>query len=86
MLAVPAQTLRENLSSWASLVPRGAILVSLMKGIELDTGKRMSEVIAEVANWPSGQIAVVTGPNLAHEIVQRQYAATVVGVLGPAGR
>jgi len=49
-----------------------------MKGIELDTGKRMSEVIAEVTNWPSEQIAIVTGPNLAHEIAQREYAATVV--------
>jgi len=78
VLAVPAQTLRQNLSVWAELVPHGAILVSLMKGIELDTGKRMSEVIAEVANWPAEQIAIVTGPNLAHEIAHREYAATVV--------
>ena len=78
VLAVPAQSLRKNLTSWASMIPHGAILVSLMKGIELDTGKRMSEVIAEVTNWPSEQIAVVTGPNLAHEIAERQYAASVV--------
>jgi len=78
VLAVPAQTLRQNLAGWASAIPQGAILVSLMKGIELDTGKRMSEVIAQVAGWPAEQIAVVTGPNLAHEISQRQYAATVV--------
>jgi len=78
VLAVPAQTLRKNLTIWADMIPQGAILVSLMKGIELDTGKRMSEVIAEVTNWPSEQIAIVTGPNLAHEIAQREYAATVV--------
>jgi glycerol-3-phosphate dehydrogenase (NAD(P)+) len=78
VLAVPAQTLRKNLTIWADMIPQGAILVSLMKGIELDTGKRMSEVIAEVTNWPSEQIALVTGPNLAHEIAQREYAATVV--------
>lgn len=77
-LAVPAQTLRENLASWIDMIPPGAMLVSLMKGIELDSGKRMTEVIGEVAGWPAGQIAVVTGPNLAHEIAQRQYAATVV--------
>jgi glycerol-3-phosphate dehydrogenase (NAD(P)+) len=77
-LAVPAQTLRENLASWIGVIPPGAMLVSLMKGIELDSGKRMTEVIGEVAGWPAGQIAVVTGPNLAHEIAQRQYAATVV--------
>jgi glycerol-3-phosphate dehydrogenase (NAD(P)+) len=78
MLAVPAQTLRQNLARWVGLIPQGAMLVSLMKGIELDTGKRMTEVIAEVTGWPAEQLAVVTGPNLAHEIAQRQYAATVV--------
>ncbi len=78
VLAVPAQTLRQNLTGWSALLRPGAVLVSLMKGIELDTGKRMSEVIAEVAGLPAEQIAVVTGPNLAHEIAQRQYAATVV--------
>ena len=78
VLAVPSQTLRQNLAGWVTLVPPAALLVSLMKGIELDTGKRMSEVIAEVARWPREQIAVVTGPNLAREIAERQYAATVV--------
>src|SRR5215510_3036082 len=78
VLAVPAQTLRQNLARWVGMIPQGAMLVSLMKGIELDTGKRMTEVIAEVTGWPAEQIAVVTGPNLAHEIALRQYAATVV--------
>jgi len=78
VLAVPAQTLRQNLAGWVGMIPHGAMLVSLMKGIELDTGKRMTEVIADVTGWPTEQIAVVTGPNLAHEIAQRQYAASVV--------
>jgi glycerol-3-phosphate dehydrogenase (NAD(P)+) len=78
VLATTSQTLRQNLSGWVHLIPPGAILVSLMKGIELGTGKRMTEVIAEVAGWPADQIAVISGPNLAHEIAQRQYAATVV--------
>ncbi len=78
VLAVTSQTLRHNLAGWAAFIPSGAILVSLMKGIELETHKRMTEVIAEVTGWPMGQIAVVSGPNLAYEIAQRQYAATVV--------
>jgi glycerol-3-phosphate dehydrogenase (NAD(P)+) len=78
VLAVPAQTLRQNLTGWTQLLRPGAVLVSLMKGIELQTGRRMSEVIADVTGWPAEQVAVVTGPNLAHEIAQRQYAATVV--------
>jgi glycerol-3-phosphate dehydrogenase (NAD(P)+) len=78
VLAVPSQTLRQNLLRWAGLIPPDALMVSLMKGIELNTCKRMSEVIAEAAGRAPEQIAVVTGPNLAHEIAQRQYAATVV--------
>lgn len=78
VLAVPSQTLRQNLVRWTGLIPPGALMVSLMKGIELDTGKRMTEVIADAADWPADQIAVITGPNLAHEIAERQYAATVV--------
>ena len=78
VLVVPSQTLRQNLADWVDAIPPGATLVSLMKGVELDSGKRMTEVIAEVTNWPTDQIAVITGPNLAHEIAQRQYAAAVV--------
>ena len=77
VLAVPAQTLRENLARWTGLLPEQAVLVSLIKGIELGTGQRMSEVIAEATGWPSNQIAVISGPNLAREIAERQYAATV---------
>ncbi len=78
VLAVPAQTLRQNLAGWQHLIPPGALLVSLMKGIEVGTGHRMSQVIAEISGAPPGQIAVVSGPNLAPEIAARQYSATVV--------
>ena len=78
ILAVPAQSLRQNLASWTGLLPPGALLVSLMKGIEQGTCKRMSEVIAEVTGVPPGRIAVVSGPNLAREIARRQPAASVV--------
>jgi glycerol-3-phosphate dehydrogenase (NAD(P)+) len=78
VLAVPAQSLRQNLANWTPLLPPGALLVSLMKGIELGTCNRMSEVIAQVAGVPASQIAVISGPNLSREIAERQYAATVV--------
>ncbi|HUL25067.1 MAG TPA: NAD(P)H-dependent glycerol-3-phosphate dehydrogenase [Streptosporangiaceae bacterium] len=77
VLAVPAQTLRQNLAGWAGLLPPGALLVSLMKGIEHGTHLRMSQVIAEITGAGPEQIAVITGPNLAREIAERQYAATV---------
>ena len=78
ILAVPAQTLRSNLSRWAGLLPPGALLVSLMKGIEVGSCERMSEVIAQVTGAAPDRIAVVSGPNHAREIAERQYAATVV--------
>ncbi|MFD6973425.1 NAD(P)-dependent glycerol-3-phosphate dehydrogenase [Streptomyces sp. NBC_01310] len=78
VLAVPSQTLRDNLAAWAPLLAPDTVLVSLMKGIELGTAKRMSEVIEEVAKVPAERIAVVTGPNLAAEIAARQPAASVV--------
>jgi glycerol-3-phosphate dehydrogenase (NAD(P)+) len=78
VLAVPSQTLRENLALVTSSIPRGALLVSLMKGVELGTTKRMSEVIREVADVPEDRVVVVTGPNLAKEIAAEQPTASVV--------
>ncbi|MFK8849325.1 NAD(P)H-dependent glycerol-3-phosphate dehydrogenase [Streptomyces sp. Ac-502] len=78
VLAIPSQTLRENLAAWAPLLPADTVLVSLMKGVELGTAKRMSEVVEEVAKAPAERVAVLTGPNLAKEIAARQPAAAVV--------
>ncbi len=78
VLTVPSQTLRENLTAWAPYIPKNAVLVSLMKGVELGTVKRMSEVIAEVTDAGPERIAVVSGPNLAREIARREPAASVV--------
>ncbi len=83
VLAVPSQTLRANLSGWADLLPAEATLVSLMKGIELGTVKRMSEVISEVAGADPARVAVVSGPNLAGEIAREQPTATVVACTDP---
>ena len=75
VLATPSQTLRENLSAWKELLPPDATLVSLSKGIELGTLKRMSEVIREVSGFDESQVAVVSGPNLAKEIAVGQPTA-----------
>ena len=84
-LAVPAQSLRANLADWAPLIPPGALLVSLMKGIELRSCLRMSEVIAEMTGAPAERIAVVAGPNLAGEIVRREITAAVVACSSETG-
>ncbi|HVL84483.1 MAG TPA: NAD(P)H-dependent glycerol-3-phosphate dehydrogenase [Pseudonocardia sp.] len=78
VLAVPSQTLRGNLAGWRDLLPRGRTLVSLAKGVELGTLKRMSEVVVDVAGVPPDQVAVVSGPNLAKEIARGEPTATVI--------
>ncbi|MDQ1536315.1 MAG: glycerol-3-phosphate dehydrogenase, partial [Actinomycetota bacterium] len=78
VLAVPSQMLRTNLEGWAGFLPKQAAVVSLMKGVELGTTKRMSEVIAEVGQVGLERIVVVSGPNLAKEIAVKQPAASVV--------
>ncbi len=78
VLAIPAQTLRENLTAWKDSLADGSLLVTLMKGIEQGTKMRMSQVMEQVAGVSPDRVAVVSGPNLAREIVQRQPAATTV--------
>ncbi len=76
-LAGAAPPVRADRARWSGLIPESALLVSLIKGIELGTCQRMSQVIGQVTGWHADQIAVITGPNLAREIAERQYAATV---------
>jgi glycerol-3-phosphate dehydrogenase (NAD(P)+) len=78
VLAVPSQTLRANLVGWRDLLPKGCTLVSLAKGVELGTLKRMSEVITDVVGVEPDQVAVVSGPNLAREIAAEEPTATVI--------
>jgi glycerol-3-phosphate dehydrogenase (NAD(P)+) len=82
-IAVPAQTLRGNMSAWTAggAIGADATLVSLMKGIELGTGKRMSEVIVEVAGVEPGRVVALTGPNLAGEIASGHPTAAVVACI-----
>jgi glycerol-3-phosphate dehydrogenase (NAD(P)+) len=78
VLAVPSQSLRDNLTEWTPLLPGDASLLSLMKGVELGSSKRMSEVICEVTGAGADRVAVLSGPNLAREIAEEQPAATVI--------
>jgi glycerol-3-phosphate dehydrogenase (NAD(P)+) len=78
VLAVPSQSLRANLTEWTPLLPDDAVLLSLMKGIELGSTKRMSQVICEITGVGADRVAALSGPNLAREIAEEQPAATVV--------
>lgn len=83
IVAVPSQSARKILAPIAGLVPSDAIIVSLMKGVELETDLRMSEVLCEVLDVPLERVVVVSGPNLAGEIAEQQPTATVVSGIDP---
>ena len=78
VLGVPSQALRGNLQSWREHIGPDATIISLAKGIEYETGMRMSQVIADVAGVTSDRVAVLTGPNLAKEVALGQPAATLI--------
>jgi glycerol-3-phosphate dehydrogenase (NAD(P)+) len=77
-VAVPAQSARATLTPLRDLLEPDAVVVSLMKGVELNSDRRMSEVIQEALDLPADRVAVVSGPNLAREIAEHQPTATVV--------
>ena len=77
-VAVPSQQARQVLEPLADALAGRAVVVSLMKGVELDTDRRMSEVVAEALRVAPDRVAVLSGPNLALEIARRQPTATVV--------
>jgi glycerol-3-phosphate dehydrogenase (NAD(P)+) len=85
-ISVPSQSLRSNLEDWGKQLPQNAIIVSLMKGVEQETGLRMSEVIQQVAGIDPVRIAVVSGPNLSLEIAAEEPTASVASSVSDATR
>ena len=77
-LAIPSQSLRDNLAAVAAVLKDGQIVVSLMKGVEKASGLRMSQVIVEELPIDPALVAVASGPNLALEIAKEQPTAAVV--------
>lgn len=77
VLAIPAQNLRPKLEEWRTAFAQDAVLISTVKGIEVATHMRMSEVIVDVLGVDPAKVAIITGPNLANELAYRQPAAAV---------
>jgi len=75
VLAIPAQSLRTALTEWKNMIPSDALIVSTLKGIELTSDLRMTEVIVDVLGTKN--YAIITGPNLADELILRQPAGAV---------
>ena len=77
LLAIPSQSLRANLLGWKSVFPKHLPVISSLKGIELGTHLRMTEVARDVLELDEDQLSVLTGPNLAREVVLRQPVGAV---------
>lgn len=77
LVAVPTQHVRAVAGQLASVVPAGALLVSLAKGLEQATGQRPTEVLGEVLGGP-GRVFALSGPSHAEEIAQEQPTTVVV--------
>jgi glycerol-3-phosphate dehydrogenase (NAD(P)+) len=75
ILAIPAQVLRINLKGWKNLADSDATYVSTLKGIEVSTLSRMTEIIVE--EMATENVSLITGPNLANELILRQPAGAV---------
>jgi glycerol-3-phosphate dehydrogenase (NAD(P)+) len=81
VFAVPSHGLRAVLADAKPHVATDAAIVSLAKGIEQGTLRRMTEVIAEeLSEHDASRIGVLTGPNLAREVAAGQPTASVVAV------
>ena len=79
VMGVPSHGFRDVLKQVAPIAGPERVYVSLTKGLEVDTRKRMSEVLAdEVEGLPESNIAVLTGPNLAKEVVRGFPAASTI--------
>lgn len=81
VLAIPAQTLRQNLRDWGGEIPKNAFILSLLKGVEVGSLERMSQVTIEVLGIDAERVSVLTGPNLAGEIIKREPAASVIACI-----
>ncbi len=79
VFAVPSQTLRDNARSVSRWIPGGCVVVSAAKGLELSSGRRMSEALAEeMPPRARERICALSGPNLSSEIVRGMLASTVI--------
>jgi glycerol-3-phosphate dehydrogenase (NAD(P)+) len=79
ILVVPSRSMRQNMKLVAGYLSQSMLVVSASKGLEISSGKRMSQVIAEEIQPDfRSNICVLSGPNLSQEILTDLPAATVV--------
>ena len=75
VLAIPSTQLRATLNEWKPRFCADCTIVSTLKGIEVSTMLRMTEIIEEILG--KHKVALLTGQNLADELILRQPAGAV---------
>ena len=84
ILAVPSRSFRDNVRRFQGAIDSRTIALSASKGLDMETGKRMSQVLEdELPLGHSSRICVLSGPNLALEIAEGKPASTVVASRHP---
>lgn len=81
VLAAPSQRLRENARRLAPLLGPATVVVSASKGLERDSGLRLTEVLSEETG--SDPVTTLSGPNLVTELVAGLPAAAVLACASP---
>jgi glycerol-3-phosphate dehydrogenase (NAD(P)+) len=83
VFVTPSTVLRQIASRFkACITNENAVILSCVKGLEYDTGKRMSEILTEI--FPGHAVAVLSGPNLAIEVARELPSATVLACTKPS--
>ncbi len=77
VLTIPSSNLREIMKHLVEFIPKDCLIVSTIKGIEKSTSKTASDIIKEIAENP---VAILSGPNIAREIVLNLPAATTIAI------
>ena len=79
LIAVPSQTLRQNIRAISTYIPDSTIIVSASKGLEASSGMRMSEIIKEeIPTLSSDNVCALSGPNLSNEILAGKPSSSVI--------
>ncbi len=79
LMAVPSQTLRQNIRAISTYIPDSTIIVSASKGLEASSGMRMSEIIKEeIPTLSSDNVCALSGPNLSNEILAGKPSSSVI--------
>ena len=79
LIAVPSQTLRQNIRAISTYIPDSTIIVSASKGLEASSGMRMSEIIKEeIPTRSSDNVCALSGPNLSNEILAGKPSSSVI--------